>query len=158
MLKNFSLFIIFLCISRFVGIPNFTPLIAFAIFIPKLTDNLSIQYLLPVSIVACTNLFLEPVNTLILATIIVIFLVTPAISKYSKNLFWASINALLVWHIFVNGAVWLVNGGPLIEVFISAIPFDLKLAISTGLYVLLFYIVEKFWSNFANSNLKILDS
>ena len=158
MLKNLALLIIFIAASRFIGLPpNFSPLLAFAVFIPRLTDNLSIQYLLPVSIVGITNLFLEPVNTIILVTILSIFLITPAISRHSNNLFFGAINALLIWHFFVNGAVWISSGGSIIEIYIAAWPFDFKLAISTGLYILLFYYAERRWMNIAKSNVKFFD-
>ncbi len=158
MLKNLVLFILFIAASRFIGLPpNFSPLLAFAIFIPRLTDNLKVQYLLPVSIVALTNLFLAPVNTIILATIFLVFLITPIISRYNNNLFFAAIYALLIWHLFVNGAVWISSGGSIIEIYIAALPFDFKLAISTGLYILLFYYAERFWMNITQSNVKLFD-
>ncbi len=159
MLKNLALFIIFIAASRFVGLPpNFSPLIALAVFIPRLSDNLSIQHLLPVSIVAITNLFLEPVNMIILISILSVFLITPAITRYSNNLFFGTVNTLLIWHFFVNGAVWITSGGSIIETYIAAWPFDFKLAISTGLYVLLFYYAERLWKNISKSNMKFFDS
>jgi len=157
MLKSLSILIIFLLVSRFTGISNFSPLFAFAIYLPRLTDNVLIQYFLPLSIIVFTNLFLEPVNILVLTIIILIFLITPFISKRSKNLFWGCINTMLAWYLFVNGAVWFSAGGSLIEVYIAAIPFDIKLSISTALYLFLFSTAERFWTSFFKSDVKILD-
>lgn len=158
MLKNLVLLILLIVVSRFIGLPaNFSPLLALAVFMPRLTDDLRIQYLLPVTIVAVTNLFLEPVNTIILMTMLIVFAITPTVSRFSKSLFWGTISAVLIWHIVVNGAVWLAGGGSLIETYIAAFPFDLKLAVSTSLYVSLFYYAERFWMSYTQSNMKILD-
>ena len=158
MFKSLVLITLLIIVSRFIGLPaNFSPLLALAVFIPRLTDNLRIQYLLPVSIVAATNLFLEPVNALILITMLLVFLITPTVSRFSKSLFWGTISSVLIWHVVVNGSVWLASGGSLIETYAAAIPFDLKLAVSTGLYVSLFYYAEKFWMSYTQSSIKILD-
>ena len=127
MFKSLVLITLLIIVSRFFGLPaNFSPLLALAVFIPRLTDNLRIQYLLPVSIVAATNLFLEPVNALILITMLLVFLITPAVSRFSKSLFWGTFSSVLIWHVVVNGSVWLASGGSLIETYAAAIPFDLK--------------------------------
>ena len=123
MFKSLILITLLIIVSRFIGLPaNFSPLLALAVFIPRLTDNLRIQYLLPVSIVAATNLFLEPVNALILITMLLVFLITPTVSRFSKSLFWGTISSVLIWHVVVNGSVWLASGGSLIETYAAAIP------------------------------------
>jgi len=158
MLKNLVLLILLIVVSRFIGLPaNFSPLLALAVFMPRLTDDLRIQYLLPVTIVAATNLFLEPVNIIILATMLLVFAITPTVSRFSNSLFWGTLSAVFIWHIVVNGVVWLTDGGSIIETYIAAIPFDLKLTISTGLYVALFYCAERFWMSYTESNIKFLD-
>ncbi|MBT4951524.1 MAG: hypothetical protein HON34_06965 [Pelagibacteraceae bacterium] len=68
-----------------------------------------------------------------------------------------SVSAVLIWHVTVNGAVWLSSGGSLFNTFIAAIPFDLKLATSTFLYVLLFNYAEKFVMRSSKSKTKLLD-
>ena len=159
MLKNIILLILLIAASRFIGLPaNFSPLLALAVFMPRLTDDLRIQYLLPVTILAVTNLFLEPVNIIILTTMLLVFAITPAVSRISNNLFWGAFSAVLIWHFVVNGAVWIASGGSIIHTYIAAIPFDLKLGISTGLYVSLFYSAEKFWTSVSKSNKKIFDT
>lgn len=158
MWKNLGFLIAVLVASRFIGLPgNFTPLLALAVFMPRLTEDKRLQYLLPVSIIALTNLFLEPVNTIILATMLIVFAVTPTISRHTKSLFWGSVSAVLVWHVAVNGAVWFSSGGLLLQTYIAAIPFDLKLAVSTGLYVALFHYAENVYAHISRSNTKILD-
>ena len=123
MLKNIILLILLIAASRFIGLPaNFSPLLALAVFMPRLTDDLRIQYLLPVTILAVTNLFLEPVNIIILTTMLLVFAITPAVSRISNNLFWGAFSAVLIWHFVVNGAVWIASGGSIIHTYIAAIP------------------------------------
>lgn len=158
MWKNLGFLIAVLVASRFIGLPgNFTPLLALAVFMPRLTEDKRLQYLLPVSIIALTNLFLEPVSTLILMVMLTVFAVTPTVSRHTKSLFWGSVSAVLIWHVAVNGAVWFSSGGSLLQTYIAAIPFDLKLAVSTGLYVALFHYAENVYAHISRSNTKILD-
>ena len=158
MFKNLILLILLIVFSRFIGLPaNFSPLLALAVFMPRLTDDVRIQNLLPVSIVAFTNLFLEQVNIIILAAILLVFAIAPILSRLSRSLLWGSLSAVFIWYILVNGAVWVVGENSIVETYIAAIPFDLKLAISTGLYILLFYSAERFWMGFSESKIKLLD-
>ena len=158
MFKNLILLILLIVFSRFIGLPaNFSPLLALAVFMPRLTDDVRIQNLLPVSMVAFTNLFLEQVNIIIFAAILLVFAIAPTLSRLSRSLLWGSLGAVFIWHILVNGAVWVVGGNSIVETYIAAIPFDLKLAISTGLYILLFYSAERFWMGFSESKIKLLD-
>ena len=158
MFKNLILLILLIVFSRFIGLPaNFSPLLALAVFMPRLTDDVRIQNFLPVSIVAFTNLFLEQVNIIILAAILLVFAIAPTLSRLSRSLLWGSLSAVFIWYILVNGAVWVVGENSIIETYIAAIPFDLKLAISTGLYILLFYSAERFWMGFSESKIKLLD-
>ena len=141
--------VLLLIASRFIGLPaNFSPLLALAVVIPRVTRHKFIQYLLPAAILLTTNYFLEPVNSLILISMVLVFLATPFISIHVKHLGWSSFSAVLIWHFFVNGAVWMVFGGPVLETYILAIPFDFKLLISTGLYVALFACAEKLYLSF----------
>lgn len=149
MLKNISIIVLLLIASRFIGLPaNFSPLLALAVVIPRVTPHKFIQYLLPAAILLITNYFLEPVNSLILVSMVLVFLATPFISSHVKHLGWSSISAVLIWHFFVNGAVWMVSGGSILETYILAVPFDFKFLISTGLYVALFACAEKMYLSF----------
>ena len=146
MLKNISIIFLLLIASRFIGFPaNFSPLLAVAIVIPRVTSHRFIQYLLPTVILLTTNYFLEPVNTLILLSMVLVFLATPFISCHIKNLGWSCISAVLIWHFFVNGAVWVASGGSIVETYVLAIPFDLRLLVSTGIYVTIFYTAEQIY-------------
>jgi len=146
MVKNILIIVLLIIASRFIGLPaNFSPLLALAVVIPRATSQKFIQYLLPVAILLTTNYFLEPVNTLILLSMALVFLVTPLISSYTSNLALSSISAVLIWHFFVNGAVWITSGESILETYVLAIPFDFKLLISTGLYVALFACAEKIY-------------
>ena len=114
MLKNLVILISLIAVSRFIGLPaNFSPLLALAVFMPRLSDDVRIQYLVPVSIVTFTNLFLDQVNIIIFATMLAVFLVTPMMSRLSNSLLWGSLMAIVLWHILVNGAVWVIAGGSL---------------------------------------------
>ena len=158
MWKNAVLFLALLVASRFIGLPtNFTPLLALAVFMPRLTDDRRIQHLLPVCIIAFTNLFLQPVNPTVFLTMLMVFAATPYISRQSNSLLLGSVSAVIIWHVTVNGAVWLSGSGSLLNTFIAAIPFDLKLAISTFLYVLLFNYAETFVMRSSKSKTKLLD-
>jgi uncharacterized membrane protein (DUF4010 family) len=84
---------------------------------------------------------------------LIIFAITPLISQLSKSLLPGYLSAILTWHIFVNGAVWLSSGGSLIQTYIAAIPFDFKLAVSTGLYIALFHYADRILSNLSAKEL-----
>ena len=156
--KSVIFLIVLLIASRFIGLPgNFTPLLALAVFMPRLTNNKHMPYLFPVSIISFTNLFLEPVGLTILITILMVFAITPFISQSSKSLPLGCLSTVLIWHFSVNGAVWLSSGGSLIQTYITAIPFDFKLAISTGLYVALFHYAENLLMILSGSNKKFFD-
>ena len=46
MLKNLVILISLIAVSRFIGLPaNFSPLLALAVFMPRLSDDVRIQYL-----------------------------------------------------------------------------------------------------------------
>jgi len=158
MWKNLLFLLSLLVISRFIGLPaNFSPLLALAIFMPRLTDDKRIQHLLPVSIMAFTNLFLDSVNGFILTTMLIVFAVAPFVSRYTQSIVWGSVSAIAIWHIVVNGAVWFSGGGSLLQTYIAAIPFDFKLALSTWLYLALFHFAERLMMTVGQSNTKLFD-
>ena len=135
---------------------NFTPLLALAVFMPRLTNNTSIQYLLPVSIMAFSSLFLEPVDLLTFAVILTVFAVTPAISRYTKSLIWGSVSAMMLWHVAVNGAVWF-SGLGFAPFSVEAMLFDFRLLFGTGLFVALFYTTEQLFQQVTISDKKVID-
>ena len=157
--KSLMLLVGLLIISRLIGLPtNFSPMLAVAIFMPRLTSRKSIQSFLPAGVMLLTSIFLPPVDLLNLFCIIFIFLITPIVSRQTNNLVYSCISNVLLWFFVVNGAVWISGGGSLIEIYIAAIPFDFRLLLSTSLYLLLFNSLEKFVKAHSQHNKKILDS
>ena len=144
MVKNISIIVLLLIASRFIGLPaNFSPLLALAVYIPRVTNQRVIQCLLPVGILLGTNFFLEPVNYITLISMALVFVAAPLITIAIKNLLHSCICTILFWHILVNGSVWLINGGSIIETYVMAIEFDFRLLMSTLVFVSIFYIFEK---------------
>ena len=156
--KNLLYLVIILITSRFIGLPpNFSPLLATAIFMPRLTNNRFLQSFIPISIIILSNLFLESVHLMIFLTILFVLLISPIISRAMNNLFYSCLMVVFIWFIFVNGSVWIIGGGNLLTTYISAIPFDFKLLISTCLYLSLFHYAELIYIQFNNSDKKIID-
>lgn len=146
MLKQAIIIIFLFFLSRFIGLPaNFSPLLALAVYIPRISNHKGIKYFLPTAILLGSNLFLEPVNSVILFSMTFVFLLTPFLSHFVSNLFLRTILSVLIWHLVVNGSVWMVSRGSLIETYLAAIPFDFSLLLSTGLYVALFYACEQIY-------------
>jgi len=142
-------------LSRFVGFAdNFSPMLAFAVFIPRLTSDPRIQYFLPIFILFFSNLFLNKVSYEIFIAMLLVYALAPRISKLCKNLFLGTSCALFLWHILVNGAVWITYGGSLFKTYLNAIPFDFKFAISTALFVSLFYLAEVLMKMLSFKNIK----
>ena len=158
MFRNFIFLIIVLLISRFVGLPpNFSPLLATAIFMPRLTNSKYLQSLIPVLVVALSNFFLEAVNLVIFSTIIFVFFFAPILSRKVNNLFYSCLVVMLCWFTLVNGSVWIVNGGSIINTYLAAVPFDFKLLISTLMYLSIFHYFDLIYREFNDSNKKLID-
>ena len=158
MLRNFIFLIIALIISRFIGLPpNFSPLLATAIFMPRLTNSKYMQSFIPVLAVILSNFLLESVNLIIFSTIIIVFLFAPILSRRINNLFYSCLLVMVCWFILVNGSVWIISGGSIINTYLAAVPFDLKLLISTFLYLYIFHFSELIYRELNNSNKKIID-
>lgn len=146
MLKQAIIIIFLFFLSRFIGLPaNFSPLLALAVYIPRISNLKTIKYFLPTAILLGSNLFLEPVNSVILFSMTFVFLLTPFLSHFVSNLGLRTILSVLIWHLVVNGSVWMVSRGSLIETYFAAIPFDFSLLLSTGLFVALFYACEQIY-------------
>ena len=156
--RNLLYLVVILIASRFIGLPpNFSPLLATAIFMPRLTNNKLLQSFIPISIIILSNLFLESVHLMIFLTILFVLLISPIISRVMNNLFYSCFMVVFIWFVFVNGSVWIIGGGNLFTTYISAIPFDFKLLISTSLYLSLFHYAELIYIQFNNSDKKIID-
>ena len=64
---------------------------------------------------------------------------------------------MICWFILVNGSVWIISGGSIINTYLAAVPFDLKLSISTFLYLSIFHYFELIYRGFDDSNKKLID-
>ena len=156
--RNFLYIILILIASRFIGLPpNFSPMLATAIFMPRLTNNKYLQSFIPILIILVSNFFLETVNMAIFLTMLFIFFIAPIISRVINNLLYSCLLVIFCWFIFVNGSVWSASGGNFVTTYMGAIPFDFKLLISTGLYLSLFHYSELIYNQFDSSNQKLID-
>ena len=100
--KSLMLLVGLLIISRLIGLPtNFSPMLAVAIFMPRLTSRKSIQSFLPAGVMLLTSIFLPPVDLLILSCIIFIFLITPIVSRRINNLVYSCISNVLLWFLLL---------------------------------------------------------
>ena len=131
--------------ARFFLPANWTPVLALALFMPYVTQNKSIQVLMPVSILLITDLFLGfygqtmffVYGTLIFIALISRYQLTGSLLSLMKY----SVGSVLIWHIVVNFGVYLNghDGSSLAQTYLLAIPFDLRLMMSTVFFSLLFY-------------------
>ena len=125
----------------FPMLPNFTPILALALFMPSLTKNKSLQYGLPVSIMFITDLFLGLYSTM--PFVYGAFLLATYISN-NKNLLEATAYSWLAWHVIVNTPMALTGHGfaPFTP---EALLFDVRLLASTVLYLGVFKTAETLW-------------
>ena len=131
--------------ARFFLPANWTPVLALALFMPYVTKNKSIQILMPVSVLLITDIFLGfygQTMFFVYATLIFIALISRYQSTGSLlSLMKYSVGSVLIWHIVVNFGVYLNghDGSSLSQTYLLAIPFDLRLMMSTVFFSLLFY-------------------
>lgn len=114
---------------------NITPLIAFAILLPAVTNKNYYIYSLPLLLFLVKDFFMG-FHDLMIPVYLCVILFT-FISNYFKNDFVSVIGGIFCWHIIVNFAVWWKHGGSLLQTYINAIPFDFNLLVSTGICVLI---------------------
>ena len=131
--------------ARFFLPANWTPVLALALFMPYVTKNKSIQILMPVSVLLITDIFIGFYGLtmfFVYATLIFIALISRYQSTGSLlSLMKYSVGSVLIWHIVVNFGVYLNghDGSSLAQTYLLAIPFDLRLMMSTVFFSLLFY-------------------
>ena len=132
-------------LARFIMPANYTPLLAMAVFMPFVTDNKRLRLLLPVSILLITDLLLGFYGTAMLfvyGTMLLIGFLSSYLHKDNlKRLMANSLLSVVLWHIIVNFGVYLTGLGnvSLIQAYLLAIPFDLRLLTSTLLFSAMFY-------------------
>ena len=100
---------------------------------------------MPVSVLLITDIFLGfygQTMFFVYATLIFIALISRYQSTGSLlSLMKYSVGSVLIWHIVVNFGVYLNghDGSSLAQTYLLAIPFDLRLMMSTVFFSLLFY-------------------
>ena len=145
-LKSSFLIIICIFLARFILPPSFTPILAMAVFMPFMTQNKSIQLALPVSILFLSDLvlgFYGQTMIFVYGTMILIGYLSHIVHKGSlSRLIMSAISSVLVWHIVVNFGVHISGLGALTfaQTYSLAIPFDLRLLVSTVVFSLVFFI------------------
>ena len=157
-LKSCWLLLLCLILARFVGFPaNFTPILACAVFLHFMTNNKYIQMFLPVGVLIITEPFIGLYSSMpiVYLCIIATSIITTLFSIYNfKNMILSGIIGVAIWHIFVNFSVWYtgMNGLSLASTYIAAIPFDLRLLVSTLFFSILFYLFKIILNNIKFSN------
>ena len=143
--KTAGLLLTCIILARFIMPANYTPLIAMAVFMPFVTDNKSLQLLLPVSLLLITDLLLGFYGTAMLfvyGTMILIGFLSRFLHKDNvKRLMVNSLLSVVLWHAIVNFGVYLSGLGnvSLAQTYLLAIPFDLRLLTSRLLFSVMFY-------------------
>ena len=148
---NWLFVIVFVCflvgLTRFAGLPpNFTPIIAGAIFLPLISHG--IRYAcLPVITLFLTDLLLGFHSTMFY-TYGSLLLIGVFAHLVSLSLGFKAVLGVLIWHLIVNFGVYInsVPARPLLEVYVSAWPFDFRLLVSTLLFTCLFWLTERLLS------------
>ena len=137
----------FLIGSRLIGMDaNWTPVLATAIILPYLTQNKVVQYSLPISIMILTDIYMSGnFYPIVYVCIGISTVLSNRLNKYS-----ATLAGMLIWHISVNGAVVLTGPGfgPFTP---EAMIFDLRLLLSSLLYVGLFDISQRLFNQMSDA-------
>ena len=131
-------------LTRLVGLPpNFTPIIAGAIFLPIISKGVHYAFL-PVIVLFLTDLLLGFHSTMVY-TYGSLLLIGALAHILSISLGLKAIMGVLIWHLIVNFGVYLnsIPARPLLEVYVSAWPFDFRLLVSTLLFTCLFWLTER---------------
>ena len=150
-MKNYQvlkpLIFVFACViaARFFLPANWTPVLALALFMPYVTQNKSIQILMPVSVLSITDIYLGFYGQTMLFVYVSLALIS-LIARYQAkgslmSLVKFGVGSVLIWHIVVNFGVYLNghDGASLTQTYLLAIPFDLRLMMSTVLFSSIFY-------------------
>lgn len=138
-IKSAGLLVAVLVASRLIGLPaNVTPLLGLAVF----AHRMNLSPWITVGILAVTDVFFLGLYALMPVVYACMFSAY-FIGKYMNNVYASGAVSVLVWHVTVNGAVWLSSGGSLLQTYIAAIPFDLKLLVSTLAFTALLDVTQR---------------
>lgn len=131
--------------SRLIGMPdNFTPLMALAVFLPRLGGTA----LIPVGVLAVTDaLWLGWYSTM--PVVYACMALASIVSVYVRNLYVAGVTSVLLWHVLVNSAV-AISGGGYWPFTPETIIFDFRLLCSTIVFLALFDQIETMTRNYIN--------
>ena len=143
-----SSFLVIACIflARFFLPANFTPILAMVIFMPFLTQNRSLQLLLPISILFLSDLilgFYGQTMIFVYGTMVLVGILSRFIHKQNfTSLLTSAVASVLIWHLVVNFGVYMNGLGAvsLAQTYILAIPFDLRLMVSTIVFAGVFFL------------------
>ena len=131
-----------MCLSRLIPTidpawANLTPMLALSIFLPYVTDKKT-SYLLPLSVLLFTDLLIGISFINLVVYGLVAFMIT--MSFLTKDWFVTGLIGVFVWHIVINMFVYLSgdHNTTLVQTYIQAIPFDIRLLASTMTYLYLF--------------------
>jgi len=135
---NIALLFGVLVASRLIGMPdNFTPLMALAVFLPRLGGTA----LIPVCVLAVTDaLWLGWYSTM--PVVYACMALASIVSVSVSNLYVAGATSVLVWHVLVNSAV-AISGGGYWPFTPETIIFDFRLLCSTIVFLAVFEQMEK---------------
>jgi hypothetical protein len=138
-IKSAGLLVAVLVASRLIGLPaNVTPLLGLAVF----AHRMNLSPWVTVGILAVTDVFFLGLYALMPVVYACMFSAY-FIGKYMNNVYASGAVSVLVWHVTVNGAVWLSSGGPLLQTYIDAIPFDFRLLVSTLAFTALLDVTQR---------------
>ena len=133
----------FLLVYRLFGQSgNFTPIFASAILVPYITNNNYIKYLAPLSLMFISDLFLGLYPEAPVVYTCIAF--ATWLSTVVSNKYYAVLGSIGVWHVLVNTMTASISHGygPFT---VEALTFDIKLLVSTLLYVGLYDYGKKLW-------------
>ncbi len=138
-IKSAGLLVAVLVASRLIGLPaNVTPLLGLAVF----ASRMNLSPWVTVGILAVTDVFFLGLYAHMPVVYACMFSAY-FIGKYMNNVYASGAVSVLVWHVTVNGAVWLSSGGSLLQTYIAAIPFDFNLLVSTLAFTALLDVTQR---------------
>ncbi len=138
-IKSAGLLVAVLVASRLIGLPaNVTPLLGLAVF----ASRMNLSPWVTVGILAVTDVFFLGLYAQMPVVYACMFSAY-FIGKYMNNVYASGAVSVLVWHVTVNGAVWLSSGGSLLQTYIAAIPFDFDLLVSTLVFTALLDVTQR---------------
>lgn len=125
------------------SLANFVPLLGIAVVLPFITNNKTLCYSLPLLAMLVSDMILG-FHPLMYATYGAISLTTLFATTIGKP-YYGLLGGALIWHVVVNGAVYLNGHGTtsLLQTYLQAIPFDLRLVASSLLVVVAFDIATR---------------